>query len=53
MPVLGIIGLVVAIFSSEYVFRYAGQPRALRALLIIIAVESVIVLPVWLLLWRQ
>ena len=52
MPFLGIIALVVTIFSSEYVFRYAGQPRSFRALIRIIAVECAIVLPVWWLFWR-
>src|SRR5690606_17228464 len=52
LPVLGIVGVSVMIFSSELMFNRAGEPRTLRRLAIIIAAECLIVLPVWLFLWR-
>lgn len=52
LPILGVIGVVVMVICTEFLFNHAGKPRALRNLARIIAAESVIVLPVWLFLWR-
>jgi hypothetical protein len=49
--VLGIVGLAAVIGGSEYAFRRAGKPGSLRVLLLIIAVECAIVLPVALAFW--
>ena len=50
--IFGILGLGVIIVSSEYFFRHAGQPRLIRILAGLIALECGIVLPVALLYWR-
>jgi hypothetical protein len=52
LPILGIIGVVVMILSSELMFNQAGTPRTLRRLTLIIAAECLIVVPVWFFLWR-
>ncbi|HVU11945.1 MAG TPA: hypothetical protein VHD90_11740 [Phototrophicaceae bacterium] len=52
LVIFGVISVGVIVFSSEYFFHYAGQPRFWRRLAGIVAVECVIVLPVALLLWR-
>ena len=52
LPILGLIGIVVMVFSTEFLFNHAGKPKALRNLARIIAAEAVIVLPVWFLFWR-
>ena len=50
--IFGLMGLVVLLYCTERLIRDAGQPRLLRALARIIAVEAVIVLPAVLFLWR-
>jgi len=49
---LGVLALVVMVFSTEYFFHQAGQPRLLRRLAGIIAVECLIVVPVAWFFWR-
>src|SRR4051812_17225787 len=51
--IFGMVCLGAIIVSSEYVFKYLGQPRLMRILAGLIAVESVIVLPVALIFWRS
>lgn len=48
---LGLVSIVVVIGGSEFAFRRAGKPGSLRVLLLIIAVECAIVLPVALAFW--
>ncbi len=50
--IFGIIAVVVMVFSTEYFFHHAGQPRLLRRLGRIIAVECLIVIPVAYFFWR-
>lgn len=50
--VFGLILLGIIVYTSERFFREAGNPRLLRMLARIIAVECLIVLPVWWLVWR-
>jgi hypothetical protein len=50
--VFGLAFLAVILYISERFFRDAGNPRLTRALVRLIVIEGVIVLPVWLLLWR-
>ena len=52
LVIFGVISIVVIVFSSEYFFHYAGQPRTLRRQIGIVIAECVIVLPVALLFWR-
>ncbi len=52
LVIFGAFSVVIIVFSSEYFFHYAGQPRFWRRLTVIIAAECVIVLPVALILWR-
>ena len=52
MVVLAMFIIGVVIFSSEYVFKHAGEPGTIRLLARIIAVECLIVVPVALLFWR-
>ncbi|MBZ0290548.1 MAG: hypothetical protein K8I30_23190 [Anaerolineae bacterium] len=52
MMVLGIAALGLVIYVSESFFAHAGQPRLLRTLGRIVAVEFGIVLLVALLFWR-
>jgi hypothetical protein len=52
LPILGLIGVTVMIISSELMFNRVGEPSALRRLALIIAAESLIVVPVWIFLWR-
>lgn len=51
--VFGVVALGAIIAISEYFFRNFGKPRLLRTLLIILAFEAALVLPVWALFWRQ
>ena len=48
---LGLIGLIAIIYSGDYFFHHMGEARLLRRLLVIIAVECVIVVPVALIFW--
>lgn len=50
--IFGMIALVALIYFTERAIREAGQPRVMRMLARVIAVEAVIVLPVWWVLWR-
>lgn len=50
--VFGVIGLVLLVYCTERLIRDAGKPNLLRLLARIVAVEFVIVLPAWWILWR-
>ena len=49
--VIGMIALGVILFTGELVFTKASQPRTLRTLLRLIAVEAVLVVPIALIFW--
>ena len=53
VTVLGIVGLTVAVISSEFGLRRAGKPGSLRVLLLLIVAECAVVLPVALIFWRN
>ncbi len=50
--IFGILCLGVIVVTSDYVFKHLGQPRLIRLLAGLVAVECVLVLPVALLFWR-
>ncbi|MCC6804402.1 MAG: hypothetical protein IT319_16080 [Anaerolineae bacterium] len=50
--VFGLVGLILLIYCTDRLIREAGQPKLLRTLARIIAVEFVLVLPAWWILWR-
>jgi hypothetical protein len=43
--VLGLLGIGVLVVSGDYTFKHLGQPRLIRRLLALVAVEALIVLP--------
>ena len=49
--VAAVLGLGLVMASGDYLFKYAGQARLNRVLLMIIAAEAVVVLPVNYLFW--
>lgn len=49
--ILGIVALGVILYTSEKVFRGAGQTQLMNRLVLLIVVESIIVLPVALIFW--
>ena|SRR5215211_153043 len=49
--ILAVLGLGVVMSTVEYLFRHAGEARLNLTLLIVIALESVLVLPVALIFW--
>jgi hypothetical protein len=49
--ILGVLGLGVVMATVEYLFRHAGKAQLNRTLLIVIALESALVLPVALIFW--
>jgi hypothetical protein len=53
MLILGVADIILLMGISEYFFRHIGQARLLRTLALVIAIESAIVLPVYLFFWRQ
>jgi hypothetical protein len=50
--IFGILCLGVIVVTSDYVFKHVGQPRLIRLLAGLIAVECVLVLPVAFIFWR-
>jgi hypothetical protein len=46
-----VLGLGVVMSTTEYLFKHVGQPSLIRRLLIIIAAEAALVLPVAYLFW--
>jgi hypothetical protein len=51
--IFGVICLGVIVVSSDYVFKHLGQPRVIRFLAGLVAVECILVLPVALIFWRE
>jgi hypothetical protein len=52
MIILGVIDLGFIVGITEYFFRHMREPRALRLLALVVAIECAIVIPVWWLFWR-
>jgi hypothetical protein len=50
--ILAVVDVTVLMAITEYFFRYMGQPRLLRAQLVIIALECAMVVPAWWMFWR-
>lgn len=46
-----VLGLGLVMSTTEYLFKHSGQPRLIRRLLIIIALEAALVLPVAYIFW--
>lgn len=46
-----VLGLGLVMSTTDYLFKHAGQPRFIRRLLIIIALEAALVLPVAYIFW--
>lgn len=46
-----VLGLGLMMSTTDYLFKHAGQPRLIRRLLIIIAVEAALVLPAAYIFW--
>ena|GEM_PF-6626466 len=49
--ILAVLGLGLVISTAEYLFRHAGKARLNRILLLVIALESALVLPVNAIFW--
>ncbi len=50
--IAGVIGLGLVMVSADYLFKHAGQPRLNRILLLLVAAEAAIVLPVNYIFWN-
>ena len=48
---LGLLVLIAIIASLDYLFNHAGEPRLNRRLLVVVAVEAAIILPVAVAFW--
>ena len=46
-----VLGLGLVMSTTDYLFKHVGQPRLIRRLLIIIALEAALVLPVAYIFW--